>query len=189
MVHQYTSVEIENVKNWIIASLKRLILRDGDLLKHESISTTFNLQGEDDLNREIHETSINHHLACHLGYLIEEYGIYGYNVDIEYNRYFNNRKKVYSTEKNSPIEVRPDIIVHKRIRSGKLGSHFLVVEAKKHELIDKDCNHVKDIMLDTNYQYKYGMLVSYLEDTQKIQVNLLTLPSSEFLEYEFTVDK
>jgi len=120
---------------------------------------------------------------------MEDYGISGYNVDIEYNRYFNNRKKVYSTEKSSYIEVRPDIIVHKRTRSGELGSHFLVVEAKKHELIDKDCNHVKDIMLDTNYQYKYGMLISYLEDTQKIQVKLLTLPRSDFLEHEFTVDK
>ena len=189
MVHQYTSVEIKTVKNWIIASLKRLILRDGDLLKPESIPTLHKLEGQKDLNRELHETTINHRLACHLEYLIEEYGIYDYNIDIEYNRYFNNRKKVYSAEENSYIEVRPDIIVHKRTRSGKLGSHFLVVEAKKHELIDKDCNHVRDIMLDTNYQYKYGMLVSYLEDTQKIQVNLLTLPSSGFLEHEFTVDK
>jgi len=41
MVHQYTSAEFENVKNWIIDSLQRLILKDGDLLKPESIITSF----------------------------------------------------------------------------------------------------------------------------------------------------
>ena len=54
---------------------------------------------------------------------------------------------------------------------------------------DKDRNHVRDIMHDENYRYKYGMLVSYYDNPQAIQVNLLTLPNDGFSEHEFTVNK
>ena len=189
MAHHYTSAEFENVKNWIVASLQILIQKDGDLLKPESIPTQYKLEGQKNLNRELHETTINHRLAFHLEYLIEKYGIYGYHVDIEYNRYINNRKKVQSLKTGKNIEIGPDIIVHKRTRLGEPDPHFLVVEAKKHELNDKDRNHVKDIMHDENYKYKYGMLISYYDNSQAIQVNLLTLPNNGFSEHEFTVNK
>ncbi|MDO9098405.1 MAG: hypothetical protein Q7U60_09820, partial [Candidatus Methanoperedens sp.] len=182
--------EFENVKNWIVASLQRLIQKDGDLLKPESIPTLHKLEGQKDLNRELYETTINHRLACHLEYLMEKYGICGYHVDIEYNRYINNRKTVRSWKTGNGIEeVRPDIIVHKRTRLNEHEPHFLVVEAKKHGLIPKDCNHVKDIMHDENYRYKYGMLISYYDNPHAIQVNLLTLPNGGFCEHEFTVNK
>ncbi len=189
MVHYYTSAEFENVKNWIVASLQRLIEKDGDLLKPEIILTPHKLEGQKDLDHELHETTINHRLACHLEYLIEEYGICGYHVDIEYNRYINNEKKVRSLETGNEIVVRPDIIVHKRTRLDEDEPHFLVVEAKKHGLIPKDCNHVKDIMHDGAYGYKYGMLISYYDDPHVIQVNLLTLPKGGFSGHEFTVNK
>lgn len=190
MVHHYTSAEFENVKNWIVASLQILIQKDGDLLKPDSIPTRHKLEGQKDLNRELHETTINHRLAFHLEYLTEKYGIYGYHVDIEYNRYINNPKMVQSWETDEFIEeVRPDIIVHKRTRLDEPEPHFLVVEAKKHGLIPKDCNHVKDIMYDANYQYKYGMLISYYDNPKTIKVNLLTLPNGGFCEHEFTVNK
>lgn len=147
------------------------------------------IEGQKDLNRELHETTINHRLAVHLEYLIEKYGIYGYHVDIEYNRFINNRKMVRSLKTGNYIEVRPDIIVHKRTRLNDPDPHLLVVEAKKYELNDKDCNHVKDIMHDENYRYKYGMLVSYYENPKAIQVILLTLPDGGFSEYEFAVNK
>jgi hypothetical protein len=189
-VHHYTSAEFENVKNWIVASLQILIQKDGDLLEPESIPSLYKLEDQKDLNRELHETTINHRLAFHLEYLIEKYGICGYHVDIEYNRYINNLKKVQSLETGKLIEeVRPDIIVHKRTRLGELEPHFLVVEAKKRKLKDKDCNHVKDIMHDKNYRYKYGMLISYYDDPQAIQVNLLTLPKDAFSEHKFKVKK
>lgn len=189
MAHHYTASEFENVKNWIVASLQILIQRDGDLLKPESIPTLHKIEGQKDLNRELHETTINHRLAVHLEYLIEKYGICGYHVDIEYNRFINNRKMVQSLKTGNYIEVRPDIIVHKRTRLNEPNPHFLVVEAKKYELNDKDRNHVKDIMHDENYRYKYGMLVSYYENPQAIQVILLTLPNGGFSEHEFTVNK
>lgn len=189
MAHHYTHAEFENVKNWIVASLQILIQKDGDLLKPESIPTRYKLEGEKILKRELHETAINHRLAFHLEYLIEKYGIYGYHVDIEYNRYINNLKKVQSLETGNRIVVRPDIIVHKRTRLGEPYPHFLVVEAKKRDLKDKDNNHVRDIMHDENYRYKYGMLVSYYDNPHTIQVNLLTLPNDRFSEHEFTVNK
>lgn len=189
MAHHYTAAEFENVKNWIVASLQILIQKDGDLLKPESIPTLHKIEGQKDLNRELHETTINHRLAVHLEYLIEKYGIYDYHVDIEYNRFINNRKMVLSLNTRNYIEVRPDIIVHKRTRLSESEPHFLVVEAKKYELNDKDRNHVKDIMHDENYRYKYGMFVSYYENPQAIQVILLTLPNSGFSEHEFTVNK
>ncbi|MBI5666097.1 MAG: hypothetical protein HZC49_13570 [Nitrospirae bacterium] len=187
MSHHYALDEIENVKNWIVASLQRLIVKDGDLLKSASIPTLHKLRGKRDLNRELHETTINHRLACHLEYLMEKYGICGYHVDIEYNRYINNEKMVLSLETDEPIKVRPDIIVHKRTRLYEPDPHFLVVEAKKRRLNDKDRNHVKDIMHDENYRYRYGMLISYYEKPQAIQVNLLTLPNGGFSEHKFIV--
>ena len=189
MVHHYTSAEFENVKNWIVASLQILIQKDGDLLKPESIPTLYRLEGQKDLNRELHEMTINHRLAFHLEYLIEKYRIYGYHVDIEYNRYINNLKMVQSLITGELIEVRPDIIVHRRTRLDEPDPHFLVVEAKKRKLSDKDRNHVKDIMHDKYYRYKYGMLISYYDKPQAIQVNLLTLPNDGFSEHEFTVNK
>ena len=190
MTHHYTSAEFENVKNWIVASLQIMVQKDGDLLKPESILTLHKLEGQKNLNRELHEIAINHRLAFHLEYLIEKYGICGYHVDIEYNRYFNNRKGVQSLKTGDLIEVRPDIIVHKRTRD-EPDSHFLVVEAKKRKLSDKDHSHVKAIMHDKSYRYKYGMLISYYDNDnpQAIQVNLLTLPNDGFSEHEFTVNK
>ena len=126
MAHHYSSAEFENVKNWIVASLQRLIQKDGDLLKPESRPTLHELEGQKSLNREVHETTINHRLAVHLEYLIEEYGISGYHVDIEYNRYINNRKMVRSLRTGDNFEVRPDIIVHKRTRLDEPGPHFLL---------------------------------------------------------------
>ena len=190
MVHHYTSAEFENVKNWIVASLQILIQKDGDLLRPESIPTLHRLKGQKNLNRELHETAINHRLAFHLEYLIEKYGIYGYHVDIEYNRYINNLKLVQSLKTGELIEVRPDIIVHRRTRlKNEHEPQFLVVEAKKRKLSDKDRNHVKDIMHDENYRYKYGMLISYYDNPQAIQVSLLTLPDGGFSERKFKVNK
>lgn len=188
MRHQYTQAEFENVRKWIVASLQRFIEIDGDLLKPESIIPNApKLKGEKEKDRKLHELVLNHRLAVHLEYLIETYGIYGYHIDTDYNRYFKYLKKVKSWETGEEIEeVRPDIIVHKRIRQESV-PHFLVVEAKKMGLIPKDCNHVKDLMHDENYLYKYGMLISYYEDPA-IKVNLLTLPNDEFCEHVFSIN-
>jgi hypothetical protein len=189
MAHKYTSLEIANVKNWIVSSLQILVQKDGDLLRPEAIPTLYRLKGQKDLNRQLHETAINHRLAFHLEYLIEKHCICGYHVDIEYNRYINNKKLVQSMETRNLIEVRPDIIVHKRTRLRERDPHFLVVEAKKRKVNDKDRNHVEDIMCDNNYRYKFGMLISYYDNPQVIQVTFLTRPNDEFSEDIFTVSK
>jgi len=189
MFYQYPEREVVTVKDWIIASFQILIQRDGDLLRPESIPTIYKIEGQKDLNRELHETTINHRLAVHLEYLIEKFGITGYHVDIEYNRFINNRKRVQSLQTGKFIEVRPDIIVHKRTRLNEATPHFLVVEAKKYELNDKDRNHIKDIMKDDNYRYKYGLLVSYYEEPTAIQSKLLTLRDLRFVENDIIVPK
>jgi hypothetical protein len=189
MYHQYPKREIETVKNWISASFRILIQKDRDLLMPESIPTVHKIEGQKDLNRELHETAINHRLAVHLECLMEKFGITGYHVDIEYNRFINNRKLVRSLRTGEFIEVRPDIIVHKRIKMDEATPHILVVEAKKHELNDKDRNHIEDIMKDDNYRYKYGLLVSYYDKPAAIQSTLLILRESGFVEYAVIVAK
>lgn len=189
MPHNYTAEEFNNVLQWINASLKLLIAKDEDLLKPESIQTKYKIEGKKDLNREIHETTINHRLSHYMENLIDKYEIKGYHVDIEYNRYINNQKLVMSLETGDFIEVRPDIIVHKRTRLYEPEPHFLVVEAKKYKLSDKDRNHVKDIMFDINYRYKYGMLISYYDNPDKIQYTLITLPTDSFFENEYKIKK
>ena len=87
------------------------------------------------------------------------------------------------------IEIRPDIIIHKRTRLEELVPHLIVIEAKKYSNNIKDCNHVRDIMCDGNYRYKYGLLISYYENIEGVNCELLLLQEGEFVSKKFTVKK
>lgn len=189
MYHKYTKEEKESIANWISASINLLIERDSDLLTPRKIQTDFKIEGQNEFNREIHETTINHRLARYIEDLQVEYGINHYHVDIEYNRYINNKKKVRSILTGEYIEVRPDILIHKRTRLNEPIPHLLVVEAKKRSIIEKDRNHVLDLMMDSNYRYKFGLLVSYYESESIINCELVTLKNGEFLTSFFSIDK
>ena len=163
MHHNYTDEEKVKIINWLTASIKLLIENDSDLLSPDKIQTDHKIEGQKELNRELHETTINHRLARYIENLIVDFGFNDYKIDIEYNRYINQRKMVRSIETGNLIEVRPDIIVHKRTRLHEPLPHLLVIEAKKYHNNDKDRNHVMDIMRDDNYCYKFGLLISYYE--------------------------
>lgn len=189
MPHLYTEEEKLNIENWITHSVNLLIEYDTDLLSPGRIPTLYKILGIKELNRELHETAINHRLAYYLENLFGYYNINGYHCDIEYNRYTNQRKMVHSIQNNKSIEVRPDILVHKRLRLDEQVPHLLIVEAKKHGIIKKDQNHVRDIMKDENYCYKFGLLISYYENNTTVNCELLTLEYDVFVSREFTIKK
>ncbi len=189
MYHDYSPEEKTNIINWIRHSIIQLIERDSDLLSPERIHTNFGIEGQNELNREVHETSINHRLARYVEDSQGQFRIVDYSTDIEYNRFINQRKMVRSIETGRHVEVRPDILVHKRTRLDEPLPHLLVVEAKKKSLNDKDRNHVYDIMMDENYRYKFGLLISYYESETNINCNLITLENGEFNSHFFAIEK
>jgi len=180
MHHTYTIEEKKNMETWIRLSIRLLIENDSNLLSPDPINSIIGLEGQKPLNRELHEMAINHRLAFYLEKLFEQFGIEGYYCDIEYNRFINNRKMVRSIRTGEQIEVRPDIIIHKRERLQEPCPHLLVVEAKKRSTIEKDRNHIYDIMWDSNYCYKYGLLISYYENKKTINYEVITLENKEF---------
>ena len=189
MYHNYTSEEKENMMNWINTSINLFIERDPDMLSPNSIQTNIKIENQKELNRELHEITINHRLALYLENKMDDFGFSSYNCDIEYNRFINQKKMVVSIKTGTPIEVRPDIIVHKRTRIHELIPHLLVVEAKKNSNNKKDRNHIRDIMSDFNYQYKFGLLISYYESKATINCELLILENSKFISQKFKVEK
>lgn len=187
MYHDYPKVELDKIIEWVNMSLQRLVEKDGELLSPNASKREESIEGEKELNREVHETAINHRLAVHLEINAPKYGLDIYNFDIEYNRYINNRKKVISLQTGERIEVRPDVLVHTRTNFDVDIPHFLVIEAKKHSIIDKDRNHIKDIMHDDNYRYKFGCLISYYESEKNVNCELITLDNGTFKSISISV--
>lgn len=90
------------------------------------------------LDLNVTERALSHHLARYLGALVPE----DYNVDCEYNRHFNDPKRLnLKPRKAKDREIRattvfPDIIVHKRDSDT---DNLLVLEVKKPgETLDYD---------------------------------------------------
>jgi hypothetical protein len=116
---------------------------------------------------DVHERSITHRLAVHLGTVF-----YEWNVDVEYNRNVGDIKKISKVamdllRKIGDMEefvsgcktVYPDIIVHKR----NTNQNLLVVEVKKAhstERLDQyDLDKLKAYLLDDALQYEYAAFV------------------------------
>ena len=188
MYHNYNFQEIDLIKKWVIHSFQLLIKRDYELINPEVFECDYLLEGEKILNREVHETTINHRLALYMEMIMPEVFSH-YHIDIEYNRYINNPKVVQSIRNQERNEVRPDILVHSRTNLDIEIPHLLVVEAKKYENNQKDIKHIKDIMADRNYKYKYGLLVSYYENRQQINCELMTFDDGTFGIDQFSIER
>lgn len=117
------------------------------------------------LNRELHETTLNHRFAFYLEMNLINESITNYNVDIEYNRNFGNSKSVIIETLDIPI--RPDILIHKRM-SKDFDKHLLVVEAKKGKTSQHDIDKIKGLINDERYFYSFGLTVSYASDANNI---------------------
>ncbi|MFZ1746286.1 MAG: hypothetical protein WAU17_10220, partial [Nitrospirales bacterium] len=82
------------------------------------------------LDLNVTERALSHHLARYLGELVPE----GFNVDCEYNRHFDDPKRLNLKRRQAKDrEIRattvfPDIIVHKRDSDT---DNLLVLEMKK----------------------------------------------------------
>jgi hypothetical protein len=88
---QPTEGKITLIRTLLTTSIDQLIANDSvifnlDIVMPQQISPDARL-----LNRELHETTINHRLAFYLEQNIKETDLGIYNVDIEYNRYYGNQ--------------------------------------------------------------------------------------------------
>jgi hypothetical protein len=122
------------------------------------------------LNRELHETTINHRLAFYLEQNIQETELNIYNVDIEYNRYYGNQKILNTIEGQQTV--RPDILIHTRINDEVEHQHYLVVEAKKAQITEHDIRKIEGFISDPNYFYLFGLTISYCINEEQVLADL-----------------
>ena len=107
-----------------------------------------------------HERSVSHRLAC---YLQKEFP--DYNVDLEYNRMNDLKKKLKGikecSEQRRKETVYPDIIVHKRGKKDNL----LVIELKTSNLSEKskkcDIKKLELFTSDKDFEYKLGLFIEF----------------------------
>jgi len=167
---QPTEEQILFIKRLVTTSLDQLIAKDSDIFNigiemPQQISPDARL-----LNRELHETTINHRLAFYLEQNIQETDLEFYNVDIEYNRYYSIQKRLNTVE--GQLSVRPDILIHTRINDHVEQQHYLAVEAKKAEITPHDINKIEGFISDPNYLYLFGLTISYCINETNVLANL-----------------
>jgi len=127
----------EETENLIIDALRKLICEDGHLIK-----------------KELKEECINHRLAVYL-----EEGVKNRNfdrelkIDIEYNKNIDAPK-----ENSNGKKMRPDIVIHKR---GNNTPNMLAIEAKKDYTSKHDKHKIHELLVNDEYAYSYGCLISY----------------------------
>ena len=91
-------------------------------------------------------------------------------VDCEYDKLAGGDKE----RPNSDIDMRPDIIAHKRLHE-PIGN-LLVIEVKKEERPDNNDDAKLRIFTDNNgrYKYKYGFFVGFkLVEGKRIPVKII----------------
>ena len=163
-------MEIETIRNIIRKALEELVDKDDDIFKQKLPKLGKSTEKERKLNRELHETALNHRFAFYLenGFIAKN--LTTYNVDIEYNRNFSNPKSVKI--RGIKIPVRPDILIHKRMKSSEPDAHLLIIEAKKGKTSGHDIDKIKAFMNDNDYKYKYGLTVSYAFNQNQVETIL-----------------
>jgi sugar-specific transcriptional regulator TrmB len=139
-------------------SLIELNEKDSDIFKCENPRLDRLVTNEREINRELHETALNHRFAIYLENNLKKRKISHYSVDIEYNRNFRKRKVVII--KGVSTSVRPDILIHKRQDKTKK-YNLLAVETKKGKISGHDIDKIKALLLDPDYLFDYGLSVSY----------------------------
>lgn len=163
-------MEKDKTKKLITEAIKNLVENDDDIFKQKIPKLGKSTEKERKLNRELHETALNHRLAFYIEQGLLELKISNYNVDIEYNRNFADQKRVKINGVRIPV--RPDILVHKRMRITEETPHLLIVEAKKHKTLSHDINKVEGFMEDKKFEYKFGLTISYAYDSTKVKAVL-----------------
>jgi hypothetical protein len=112
---------IELIKN----AIGELVKQDDDIFKQQLPKLGKSSKKERLLNRELHETTLNHRFAFYLENGLIKENVKNYHVDIEYNRNFSDQKRCRIGDFRIPV--RPDILIHKRMNTNKDIPHLLVI--------------------------------------------------------------
>lgn len=115
-----------------------------------------------------HEQAITHRIAYYFENMLMLYPWYiqeGYNIDVEYNRYYDDPKR-----KNDQSLCKPDIILHRR-GYNKLYDNLLVIEVKKNS--DENLRDFDKLSEFTNqrgkYKYHLGIYINLKKDFNQVE--------------------
>ncbi len=132
------------------------------------------------IKHSVHEQDISHRIAFYFENLLGNYAWFtqkGYSVDVEYNKNFEDSKRVYKQcsdcqlehcyIKNSGYNIgdyiqicRPDIILHKRGKNNNSYSDYnnlLVIEVKKNDPSSEEDFAKLSAFTCKNSDYKYNL--------------------------------
>ena len=143
--------DLEKIERILDESFENLIKKDHDLIR-----------GHNRHGGHVHEVCIRHRLAVYIENCIQrDEMLRQYNVDIEYNKNYYDSKTL--SFDNEEVSVRPDILVHRRMKKDEsIPQHYLVVEAKKNRGIDYyDKKKVVAFLKDQKYEYQFGLTVQF----------------------------
>lgn len=182
-----TPLQITEIADLLNSSIQELINHDSDIFNIDLIMPQQISEDARILNRELHETAINHRLAYYIEKNIQNTELRKYNVDIEYNRYYQNEKLLETV--NGLIAVRPDIIIHSRMNDLIQPQHYLIIEAKKWDITVHDINKVKGFISDGNYFYVFGFTISYCSDDSQVVGNLYYFDGQKIVSTPLNVRK
>lgn len=138
------------------------------------------------IEHSVHEQNISHRIAFYFENLLINYDWFtqnGYSVDVEYNKNFDDTKKVYNkcigcqledcdikkyqyNIQNYSESCRPDIILHKRGKNNNSYSDYnnlLVIEIKKNTQNSKEDFAKLSAFTCNNSDYKYhtGVFINF----------------------------
>ncbi|WP_347058910.1 hypothetical protein [Intestinibacter bartlettii] len=137
--------EIKKVENIFNYAFENLCENDKELLQ----------------DRTLHEECINHRLAYYIEKYLEFYDE-KYNVDMEFNRNGKEEKVLPGNSKNKSGRIRPDIIVHTRMKElENKYKNYIVIEAKRDKDSEKDKDIVTRFIEVEEYEYKVGVTINY----------------------------
>ena len=150
------------------------------------------------IKHSVHEQDISHRIAYYFENLLNNYSWYkksSFNVDVEYNKNFDDPKRVYSNcddcgnarcyinqssyyIDNYQSPCKPDIILHER---GSNDNNILVIEIKKcnNECKDDFAKLSAFTCNASDYKYKIGIYINinnqpsykYFKNGQEVEEN------------------
>lgn len=181
--------QVNFIKDIISDSLALLIVEDSDIFNMDiNIEMAQEIsENAKKLNRKLHETCINHRFAHYLENELFDTDYEDYNVDIEYNRFYGNLKMLNTIE--GQLSVRPDIIIHSRVDETFKPQHLLVVEAKKEAISNHDINKIKGFISDNNYNYVFGLTVSYCSNETNVLATLYYFNGTDIINENINKEK
>lgn len=130
------------------------------------------------------EQNGNHHvcersIVCRYAYylqnkLLEDEKYASYNLDCEYNRNIYDIKTALINQEIKSIY--PDLIVHRRGKTGNNQNNLLVMEFKTYwnRSIKSDIDKVKALVdQDGKYKYKYGLVVTIEKELSATKIQCI----------------